>query len=228
MEIIDLPYYVSYSNTLWFLFLNINVSSHCSPIKPPHLLFCLIVCFLWPAWVGFINLYWKKMVCVVYSEGWKCNRWLWVALSASSCFHSCIHSFHVMKGHKQWSWWASNMEGKVAQHKDTFFSLQNNTNKALTLLLIGIYTYVLFYLEKKNKNKQWLNVCNMIICCFEGLCELDQKEWWGSHAAGPGTDEPSAVFCRVCPGLYLSQYSLSSHMNALPKWKCCFVPYMIS
>lgn len=56
--------------------------------------------------------------------------------------------------------------------------------------------------------KQCLHVCNMIICCLEGLRELDQKEWWGGHTACPGYDEPSAVFCRICTGLYQSQYIL--------------------
>lgn len=47
-----------------------------------------------------------------------------------------------------------------------------------------------------------MHVCNMIICCFEGLRELDQKERWGGYAACVGNDKPSAVFCRICSGLY--------------------------
>lgn len=39
----------------------------------------------------------EKACCEVYSEAWKCNRWLRVALSASGYFFTCTHSFHVMK-----------------------------------------------------------------------------------------------------------------------------------
>lgn len=165
-------------------------------------------------WVTAINLYWKKAGWLVYSEAWKCNRWLRVASSASGYFFTCTHSFHAMKGHnseatKQMSK-SYGSEGKPARRGTCWPEENSSVDLPFPHWSLSLYT------------STWANVCvTWSFVASKGLCELDQKERWGGRAACAGNDEPSAVFRGICSGLYPSYHNDTAVLTVFLKSPPC-------